>query len=87
MIKMSQHLKAKGITMSALCEKCKYEFTAIGLAGHISSELYTPQMSKIKQTKGVMQNEASQFMATFMSNQEIPCPRCKQYIAWIPNNN
>lgn len=77
--------------MSVLCEKCKYEFTQMGLAGHISSELYTlykaTQIGKINQTKGVIQNEINQFMAHFMNNQQVPCPRCKQYIAWIPNNN
>lgn len=77
--------------MSALCEKCKYEFTEMSLAGHISSELYTlykeTQNSKIKQSKGLIQNKVNDFITAFMNNQKIPCPKCKEYIAWLPNNN
>ncbi len=49
----------------------------------IQNKSHTPS----NQTKGVIQNEANQFMAHFMNKQEIPCPKCKQYVAWIPNNN
>ncbi|MFA5999192.1 MAG: hypothetical protein WC747_04205 [Candidatus Babeliales bacterium] len=79
--------------MSVLCEKCKYEFTEMELMGHVSSELYTlykanntPPVNQENKTKSI-QNGINKLMVGFMNNQKIPCPKCKQYINWIPSRS